>query len=211
MTPAAILGQLPGLRDASPDALQALAEQFDPTRFEDGALICEEGDPAETLYVLAEGTVEVRKRSTSGRAHTVAELQAPCLFGHVGVLALTERTASVRARGPVKLLSMSARRARVVMRTGEFKVASPFRRALIVAMCQQLSSATAAVASLAADAGLAEPPRPPLPSIEDDGLQSIDERLAELDEQLTEAEQSAEESLLPEDAEERLLKGISQV
>jgi len=211
VTPAEVLGQLPGLREAKPAALQALADQFERTAYKDGELICDEGAPAETLYVLARGAIDVRKRSISGREHTVAELHAPCLFGHVGVLSLTERTASIRAKGPVELLNMSARRARVVMRTGEFKVASPFRRALIVAMCQQLTSATATVASLAVDAGVAEPPRPRLPSIEDDGLQSIDERLAELDEELSEAEQPAETSILPDDAEERLLKGISQV
>lgn len=200
MTPAEVLGSLPGLREATPESLVALGEQFERTVYKDGEVICEEGSPAETLYVLARGAVAVRKRSLSGRDHTVAELRAPCLFGHVGVLALAERTASLGAVGEVELLQMSARRARVIMRTGEFQVASPFRRALIVAMCQQLASATSTVANLAVDAGMAEPRVP----MDDD----LDSQLGEL---MADDLDEAEESILPEDAEERLLKGLSQV
>lgn len=196
-----VLGRLPGLREAGATSLGALAEQFDRTEYRDGELICDEGSPAETLYVLARGTVEVRKRSISGREHKVAELSAPCLFGHVGVLAMAERTASIRARGDVEVLHMSARRARVIMRTGDVEVASPFRRALIVAMCQQLSSATAAVANLAVDAGVAEPRSAEDTFLPEDGLVTLD----------PEGRTEGETSVLPEDAEERLLKGISQV
>lgn len=187
-TNAQVLAQLPGLREADPVSLLALAEQFDRTSYADGDLVCDEGAPAETLYILAKGGVEVRKRSISGREHVVAELAAPCLFGHVGVLALADRTASIRAKGEVEVLHMSARRARVIMRTGEFEVASPFRRSLIVAMCQQLASATAAVASLAVDANVAEEWR-----------EDQDDR------------DESEDSILPDDAEERLLKGLSQI
>ena len=187
--PADVLKQLPGLSEADPVSLAALAEQFDETIYQDGELICDEGSPAETLYVLAAGSVDVNKRSISGREHTVATLTAPCLFGHVGVLSLAERTASIRARGAVRRFHMSARRARVIMRTGDFEVASPFRRALIVAMCQQLASATASVASLAVDANVAE-----------------EWRAGDLDER-----DESEDSILPDDAEERLLKGLSQV
>ncbi len=192
MSPASIdavaaLRRLPGLREADLPALRQLADQFEQVQLPDGEIVCVEGAPADTLYVLIEGAVQVRKRSDSGREHVVAELAAPCFFGHVGVLAVTDRTAGIHARGPITLLRMSARRARVIMRTGDFSIASPFRRALIVAMCQQLAQATAAVASLAVDANVAEEWR------EDD--QGGD----------------AEDSILPDDAEERLLKGLSQV
>lgn len=186
---AQVLARLPGLREADPTSLGSLAAQFDLRRYVDGALICDEGAPAETLYVLARGAVEVCKRSISGREHVVAELVAPCLFGHVGVLVTTDRTASIRARGEVEILQMSARRARVIMRTGDFAVASPFRRALIVALCQQLASATASVASLAVDANVAEEWRDAEPDDRDE----------------------SEDSILPDDAEERLLKGLSQI
>jgi len=191
-----VLARLAGLREASPQALAGLAEQFDVMSSPAGALVCDEGAPAETLYVLVKGTVEVRKRSISGHEHVVAELTAPCMFGHVGVLSLAERTASIRAKGDVELLRMSARRARVIIRTGEFAVASPFRRALIVAMCQQLTSATAAVASLAVEAGVAE-----------EGPAEVTRVPPAAEEDRTEAE----DSMLPDDAEVSLLKGLSQV
>ena len=197
------LSQLPGLREAPADALAALAEQFTASASRDGELVCDEGSPAESLYVLTKGIVEVRKRSISGREHTVAKLEAPCLFGHVGVLSLAERTASICAKGDVELLHMSARRARVIIRTGDFSIASPFRRALIVAMCEQLSSATRAVANLAVEAGVAEDGGPDLGA----AAQSEAEKALGTDVPKGEEEGDA----LTDDAQISLLTGLSQV
>lgn len=184
---AEVLARLPGLRELPAASLAQLASQFEPLTADDGELVCREGTPAEALFVLAEGTVQVLKRSTAGTEHAVATLKAPCIFGHVGVLASSDRTASIQSQGPVTLLAMTARRARVILRTGEFEVASPFRRALIVAMCKHLATATSAVASLAVDANVAEEWR--------EG----------------EEEDDSDASILPDDAEERLLKGLAQV
>jgi len=60
--------------------------------------------------------------------------------------------------GKAKMLVMSARRARELLREADFTVASPFRRALIVALSRQLFSATATTMKLAVDAGLTVEP-----------------------------------------------------
>lgn len=66
-------------------------------------LLFEEGEVGDCLYVLTQGEVEL----TLGR-HTLATLSAFQFFGEMGVLEKSSRSATVRARGEVKLLSLSA-------------------------------------------------------------------------------------------------------
>ena len=148
-----VLADVPGLTDAPPSALAELARWWGVFEVND-AMICQERESAETLFVLAEGSAIVIKTAPNGRRYQVATLTHGCPFGHVGVMTLTRRTASVRAVGTIKLLKMPARQAREILRSDDFLVASPFRRALIVAMARQLHSATATTMKLAVDAGL---------------------------------------------------------
>lgn len=148
-----VLRDVPGLAFVPTAHLEELARQFDVTSY-DGAPICEEGGESDHLFVLAEGQAEVLKASDDGRRFRVATLMPGVLFGHVGVLTVQPRSASVRAMGRVKVLRMTARRAREILRDADFKVASPFRRALIVALSRQLFSATSTTMKLAMDAGL---------------------------------------------------------
>ena len=80
------------------------------------------------------------------------------------------RSVTICSHSPVR--EMSASRARALLRGEDFEAASPFRRALIVALSRQLFSATATTMQLATDAGLTveaatgdarEPARRPVP------------------------------------------------
>ncbi len=153
---AEVLSDVPGLTDVPPLALEELAREFDLRDYSD-EVICSEGEAADTLYILAEGECEVIKTAPNMKKYKVAMLTPGCLFGHVGVMTLARRTATVRARGSAKVLQMPARRARNLLRSGDFVVTSPFRRALIVALSRQLYSATATTMKLAIDAGVAVP------------------------------------------------------
>lgn len=172
-----ILSDVPGLKGAPRSAMLQLAAAWEIKEV-DGGFLCREGEPAETLFILAEGECDVIKTAPNAKRYQVARLTPGCLFGHVGVMTLARRTASVKARGRVRVLQMSARQARALMRSEDFIVASPFRRALIVALARQLHSATSTTVRLAVDAGLTEPaapgtPRPPGPLDE----QQVSERL----------------------------------
>lgn len=153
---AEVLSDVPGLTDVPAVALEELAREFDLREYRDD-VVCAEGEAADTLFVLAEGECEVIKTAPNMKKYKVAMLTPGCLFGHVGVMTLARRTATVRARGSVKVLQMPARRARNLLRSGDFAVTSPFRRALIVALSRQLYSATATTMKLAIDAGAAVP------------------------------------------------------
>jgi len=64
-------------------------------------LILKEGGPPDGLYVLAKGAVEVLKDASTG-ALVIAELEAPSVFGEMGLLNVeAERSAGVRAKTKV--------------------------------------------------------------------------------------------------------------
>lgn len=171
-----VLGDVPGLTEAPPSALAELSRWWDVREIEDG-FVCKEGEAAELLWILAEGEVEVIKTAPNTKRYRVATLTPGCLFGHVGVMTLARRTASVRAKGRVKLLQMPARRARDLLRSDDFLVASPFRRALIVAMARQLHSATHTTMKLAVDAGVSE--KASEGEVRAPGLAALDEHASE--------------------------------
>lgn len=166
-----VLRDVPALAYAPLPQVERLAQLFDVRDYRDEDL-CSEGGPPDRLFVLGEGQAEVIKAAGDDRRYKVATLLPGVLFGHVGVLTDQPRTASVRAIGKVRVLEMSASRARALLRGEDFEAASPFRRALIVALSRQLFSATATTMQLATDAGLTveaatgdarEPARRPVP------------------------------------------------
>lgn len=152
-----VLSDVPGLWDVETDVLRRLAGHFELLDFAPQKYVCRENEPAETLYLLAEGECEVIKTSNERRLFTVATLTPGCLFGHVGLMTLSHRTASVRARDAVKVMAMEASVARELLRNGAFAVTSPFRRALIVALSRQVYSANETTIQLAVEAGVTRP------------------------------------------------------
>ena len=67
-----------------------------------GAMIVRRGDPAHSMYFIAEGEVEVEL------AHENVTLGEGQFFGEIAVLRKTWRTADVRATAPTKLLILDA-------------------------------------------------------------------------------------------------------
>ncbi len=69
--------------------------------FAPGTVIVREGDAADSLYLLASGTVEVSVRA-DGVERSIRSISAPATFGEFGVL-LGERTATVSAVSAVQV------------------------------------------------------------------------------------------------------------
>ena len=67
-----------------------------------GALIVRKGDPAHSMYFIAEGEVEVELPQEK------VKLGEGQFFGEIAVLQKTSRTADVRASAPTKLLILDA-------------------------------------------------------------------------------------------------------
>ena len=78
--------------------LERLAAAATTNRFAPGTTIISQGDPADALYVLAQGEVQVSVHGADGaEERPIADLTAPDFFGEIGLLESIPRTATVAA------------------------------------------------------------------------------------------------------------------
>jgi CRP-like cAMP-binding protein len=70
-------------------------------------VIVREGEPGDRLYIVYSGEVEVVGRDPWGHEVTIATQGKATYFGEIALLRAGPRTATVRARGPVTLYSLS--------------------------------------------------------------------------------------------------------
>jgi MFS family permease len=96
----AVLENLGIFATASRPVLERLLADATEAMFMPGTVIVREGEPADALYVLLDGEVEVTARGESGGPeHRLRTLSAPAYFGEIGVLERIPRTATVTALG----------------------------------------------------------------------------------------------------------------
>ena len=94
----ALLEQLGMFASASRTLLERLATDAQERSFAAGAQIIRQGDEADYLYVLIEGSVDVTSSGEAGGApHPIRTMQAPTYFGEIGILQHIPRTANVIA------------------------------------------------------------------------------------------------------------------
>ncbi len=72
-----------------------------------GAVIVREGDPGDSLFLIVDGTVEVKGTDPKGRQVKLAQLQQGDFFGEVAVLTGKPRTATVVAQTDVAVIEIS--------------------------------------------------------------------------------------------------------
>jgi CRP-like cAMP-binding protein len=77
----------PVFASAGDDVCRRLAETHLPARHPAGAVLAEEGDPADHVAVVLEGTVKIYHQTPDGREVVVKLLRAPCVFGDLELLA----------------------------------------------------------------------------------------------------------------------------
>ena len=139
-----------GLGPELEDQLEAIIDGCFPHHPEPGDLICREGEPSRDLYFLLEGRVQVRMRDYLGAEQDLAVLTAPTMFGHMGMIDRSPRSASCLAltEARVKLLNRD-RYERIVDDPGP--EGDMFRRLLLAAMNRQLSTGNQALQHLLAE------------------------------------------------------------
>jgi MFS family permease len=94
----AILEQLGIFAAATRPVLERLAGASTEVAFPTSTRIVTEGDPADALYVLVDGEVEVTaKGEADEQEHRIRTMVAPTYFGEIGVLEKIPRTATVTA------------------------------------------------------------------------------------------------------------------
>jgi CRP-like cAMP-binding protein len=101
----AFLEQLGFLARASRPVLERLAGLAAEVSVPAGTAVIREGDPADALYVLVDGEVEVTARGEMhDKEQVIRQMSPPCYFGEIGVLERIPRTATVTAVTDLSLL-----------------------------------------------------------------------------------------------------------
>jgi cAMP-dependent protein kinase regulator len=96
------LKSVPLFASLSDDALHELATWIDEVKVPEGKHLVDEGDYAYDLFVIDEGSAEVTRDGDH-----VADLGPGEFFGEMGVLGKGQRNATVIAKSPMKLLTLS--------------------------------------------------------------------------------------------------------
>ena len=96
------LATVPFFEGLPKKALARIDSHIDEVQVSAGRKLTEEGSGAYELFIIAEGTAEVR---VGGKV--VGETSVGELIGEIGVLQRTTRTATVTAKTPMRLLVLS--------------------------------------------------------------------------------------------------------
>ncbi|MGD9957667.1 MAG: MFS transporter [Candidatus Nanopelagicales bacterium] len=89
-------------QDASRWTLVEVADRVEPIGVQPGQVVVREGDEADALYVLVEGSVEVTTDHEDG-PRVLRQMHAPAYFGEIGLIQRVPRTATVTAIGAATL------------------------------------------------------------------------------------------------------------
>jgi CRP-like cAMP-binding protein len=96
----------PLFSDFSQEELLAVIHALELQTFEPGDIIISEGEPGDSLFVLATGTVKAFVKNPEGRHVKVRDMSDGAFFGEISVLTGKPRTATVIAATPCELLEL---------------------------------------------------------------------------------------------------------
>ena len=103
-----ILEDLPLFGLMPPDVRRLVAASFEPVNYPFGAVIVEEGEPADALYVIVSGRARALRQGLGGEEVSLGVLGPGDVFGETALLEGRVRGATIRARGPVEALRLPA-------------------------------------------------------------------------------------------------------
>ena len=100
------LRRVPFMAALDDEGLAGLVAGMRHETHDDAAIIVQQGEPGDRFCFLHQGEAEVLLEEESGLIHRLATLQAGDFFGEIALLREVGRTATVRALGPVEVLSL---------------------------------------------------------------------------------------------------------
>jgi len=88
--------------------MESLYNRAHVLEFEPDQIIFEEETPGSSVFVLIDGSVDVEKKTPDGNQMILTTLSDPGdIFGEMSIIDARSRSATVRARGNTKLLSVT--------------------------------------------------------------------------------------------------------
>ncbi|MBR9984825.1 MAG: cyclic nucleotide-binding domain-containing protein [Desulfosarcina sp.] len=104
------LSSIPIFADLDPAELNAISDHMHVSRFEAGDLVFSEGDPGDEVCFVVDGTLDVLKLY-DGKVEKKIAVKAPGgSLGEMAVIGNFSRTATVKSRTDVTLLTLPRRR-----------------------------------------------------------------------------------------------------
>jgi len=101
-----LLRRVPLLEDLTPEELQRVAAISTDLDFEDGELICEQGEAGDQMYVIVSGEVRVAVKQAEQPEKEIARRGAGDVVGEMSIISGEPRVASVIAVGEVRSLCL---------------------------------------------------------------------------------------------------------
>jgi len=102
-----MLRKVPLFSGLSAAELKLLAFTGRVLRFESGDVLMKQGERADCAYVILEGSVEVLGETKTGGQFLIAVQGKNAVLGEMGIIAEAPRSATVRAKEPVRALRLS--------------------------------------------------------------------------------------------------------
>jgi CRP-like cAMP-binding protein len=99
------LGKVPLFQELEPSRLKLLAFTSEMINFQNGEILFKAGEPGDCAYVIMEGEVEIL--SAVDDDSVVAVLQINQIFGELALLNDEPRSATLRAKGDLKVMKIS--------------------------------------------------------------------------------------------------------
>jgi CRP-like cAMP-binding protein len=99
--------EFPIFRDFSGDDIDALGPLCEERSLEAGAAVVKEGEPADAMYVVKSGVLEVSKETPGGRQH-INLLSGGEFFGEMALIDGSPRSADVWAKEAAVLIRLSS-------------------------------------------------------------------------------------------------------
>ena len=101
VTPSELLSKVPFFAEVPRDAFEWLARQMSPRSYAAGDCVIQQGEPGESLFLLARGLCRVRREHGDGTTTDLGTLLPGDFFGEMAILRGERRNATIMAVSPV--------------------------------------------------------------------------------------------------------------
>jgi len=110
-----LLREIPMFSRLSPEDLEQIADVAQEQLFPNKSVICHEGEPGDSLFIIVSGIVSVIKKTGGGEA-TLAVRKDGEFVGEMAVLESSRRSATLRAEGDVRMLVLDGSSFKAILR-----------------------------------------------------------------------------------------------
>ena len=135
-------------RGVKPAALTQVLESLEVESYENGDLLCTEGDPGDSMYFLLYGAIRVTRKDQNGQDRELVTMSAPALIGHMALVDNSPRSATCRASGTTQVAPLDRRLYHTIL--SEPSARGTARRMLLTSLTRQLETATGKLRKLIA-------------------------------------------------------------